>query len=431
MARLALPVAVSQVGQLTMGLVDTWMVGGLGAAALGAVSMGDSLYFTFAVVAFGVVMAVEPLVSQAHGAGDPERARAAWAAGRLVGLALSVPLLLVAVFAPWVLSVLGLEPEVARLGGLYVQSRAVGSTLMLLFAADRSFLNGLGHTRPAMIAMILANLINLPLTWGLVYGRLGLPALGVAGAGWATTGSTIVTWFVLWRWARRVGGGGPADPTAARALVGRTLRLGIPLGLGHGSEVGAFALAALFMGWLGTVPLAAHQVAIKMAATSFMLAVAISTATAIRVGHAVGARRPADAARSGRVGVILGWVVMGASGLLFALLGREIAASFTDDPGVIELGAALLVVAAAFQLSDGSQVILAGALRGAGDTIWPFWANLIAYYGVALPLAWGLVFQLGYGPTAVWWALALGLTGAALIMGLRFRSVVHRAVPLR
>lgn len=430
LVRLAGPVAISQVGQLTMGLVDTWMVGGISTAALGAVSLGDSLFFTFAVVALGTVQAVEPQVSQAHGAGDPGRARAAWEAGRRLALWLALPLLLLALLAPALLALAGLGPEVERLSGLYLQARAPGILFGLLFAADRAFLHGLGHTRPAMLAMLLANLVNAALDWALIYGRLGVPPLGVAGAGWATTGCMVLNWFVVRGFARRLAPPAAAAPGRGAGLIRRTLRLGIPLGLGHGTEVGAFAVATLFMGWLGTVPLAAHQVAIKMASTSFMLALAVGTATAIRVGHAIGARRPHDAARAGRVGLALGFLVMGTSGLLYVLFGREIVASFTDDAAVIELGAALMVVAAAFQLSDGSQAILAGALRGAGDTAWPFWANLVAYYLVALPLAWALVFRGGEGPVAVWWALALGLTGAALIMGVRFSRVVHRAVPL-
>ena len=430
LARLAAPVAISQVGQLTMGLVDLWMVGGLGAAALGGVSLADGIFFTLAVLALGTIQAVEPQVSQAHGAGDPARGRAAWRTGRSLALVLAVPMLLFALVAHQLLSRIGLTPEVEQTTRLYLESRSLGVVFMLLFAADRAFLHGLGLTRPAMLAMLLANVLNLWLDWGLIYGRMGLPMLGAAGAGWATTGCTLLSWLVVRSFAVRVEGAAGAVALAPGSLR-RTLRLGIPIGLSHASEVGAFALAGLFMSWLGTIPLAAHQVAIKMASTSFMLAVAIGTATAIRVGNAIGAGRPGDAARSGRVGLVMGVIVMGAAGLGFVFGGRTIAGAFVpDDPAVIELGAALLVVAAAFQISDGSQAILAGALRGAGDTAFPFWANLAAYYLVALPLAWTLVFMLGAGPVAVWWALAVGLTGSAGLLLVRFTRVVHRARPI-
>jgi len=430
--RLAAPVAVAQVGMLTMGLVDTWFVGQLGPIPLAAVALAGALFFAVSVVAMGAIMALDPLVSQAFGARDAARCAAAWRAGRILALGLAPPLFGWALAIEPILAAWGdFDPRVVRAAGDYVVPLATGALPFLLFAADRSFLHGLGDTRPAMVVAVLANVVNALLDYALIFGEWGAPAFGVAGSGLATG---LCRWFMLlalhaWiyrpRYAPyRVAVGLPTG------LLRQAVRLGAPIGLTHGLEVGAFAAASVFMGLLGVVPLAAHQVAIKMASTTFMLAIALGTATGIRVGQAVGAGRPDAAARSGAIGLGLGLGAMAAAAVILLTGGRAIMASFTDDPEVVALGATLLAVAAAFQLSDGTQAIAAGALRGVGDTIWPMFANLGAHWLVGLPVGGLLVFQLDLGPTAVWWALASGLTVAAVVLVLRFRHVVRSARPL-
>lgn len=421
--RLAGPVAVAQVGLLTMGLVDTWVVGHLGPVELGAVALSDSLFFTLIVVAMGIVGALDPMVSQAAGAQDPARCSASWRAGLRLSILLTVPLAaLVLGLAPLLESVGGQDPDVVRAAADYLVPSCLGILPMLLFVANRSLLNGLGSTRPPMVVAILANLLNLWLDWGLVFGMWGLPALGVAGAALATV---ACRWFMfgglLW-WIRRNSryAAYSAPAPVPGALLLRAVRLGLPIGLAHGAEVGAFSLCALFMGWLGVVPLASHMIALRMASTSFMLAVALGVATSVRVGNALGAGRPEDAQRSAWVGLGAGAVTMTLSALLFVLFRGRIVAAFTDDAAVIALGADLLVVAAAFQLVDGAQAIASGALRGAGETLRPLLAQLVAHWAVAMPLGAYLAFGRGLGPEAgaraIWWALALGLAIAAALL---------------
>lgn len=432
--RLAAPVAVAQVGQLSMGLVDTWFVGQLGPTELAAVALGDALYFSFAVLAMGIIQALDPLVSQAFGARDAARCATAWRAGLRLSLLLTLPLCAVLVAIPWALRALGSQdPGVVQALESYTDMRAIGVLPWLLYTADRCLLHGLGATRPAMVVTLLANVLNVVLDYAFIFGHLGAPALGVAGAGLTTSACRWFMWGALTWWLRSQAAYRPyctASGGSGWTLVGRAFRLGLPLGLAHSAEVGAFAAASFFMGWLGVVPLAAHQVAIKMAATSFMVAVAIGTATGIRVGQAIGARAPEAVGRAGWVGLGLGLVCMGSAGVVYLTAGRHIAAFFSDDPAVVAMATGLLAVAAAFQLSDGAQAIAAGALRGAGDTLWPLVINIAAHWGLALPLGYLLGFRLGLGPVGIWWALMAGLTATALLLVLRFRHVQRRADPV-
>lgn len=423
---LGTPVAITQVSILTMGLVDTWMVGRLGPVELAAVALGDACFFTLLVMAIGIVSALDPLISQAHGANDPARCGRAWRAGLRISIALTLPMaLMVFAMRPLLGQLGGLDPQVVQTTMDYLAPRTLGILPQLWYVANRSLFNGLGATRPPMIVGIAANLLNVVLDWMFIFGNWGAPALGVAGSGLATAACRWFMFLGLWVWLRwtpryrpyvRGTGTGPG-------LIRTAFRLGLPIGLAQGVEVGAFAAASLFMGWMGVVPLASHQIAIKMAATSFMVAVALGVATGIRVGNAIGAGHPEAAQRSAWVGVGLGFLFMAVAGLGFVFGGEAIVKTFTTDPGVIELGAALLVVAAAFQLSDGAQAICAGALRGAGDTVRPLIAQIVAHWAIGLPIGYLLAFRLGYGPTAVWWALAAGLTAAAVLLGWRVRRL--------
>ncbi|HBP20904.1 MAG TPA: hypothetical protein DEA08_24330 [Planctomycetes bacterium] len=432
LVRLAVPVAIARVSMLAMGLVDTFMVGKLGKIQLAAVALADACFFTLIVMAIGLIQSLDPLVSQAHGAGDPKRCTAAHHAGIRIAMALALPLALAVLSLQPLLSVLGGQnPDVVRSAALYLAPVALGVPAQLFYVAHVSFVQGLGDTRPAMIVAIVANVLNVFLDYALIFGHWGFPALGVAGAGAASAGSRWFMCFLLWAWVRR-------HPRYARyqgrpgvpwPLINKALRLGTPIGLAHGAEVGAFSLASVFMGWLSVEALAAHQITIKMAATSFMLAVALGIATSIRVGNGIGAGRPQDAQRSAWVGVVLGLCVMALTGLAFLLGGAAITGAFTDDAGVIAVGAGLFAVAAAFQLSDGVQAVAAGALRGAGNTLEAMAAQIFAHWAIGIPVGYLLAFRFGWGPTGVWWALALGLTAAAGLLLWRMRKI-HGVVAL-
>ncbi len=425
--RISGPVAVAQVGLLGMGLADTYFVGQLGdPTALAAVALADACFFTLIVVALGLIQALDPLIAQAHGAGQADRCAAAWRAGVRLGLLLTLPVsLAVCATVPLLERWAELDAEVLRLAWLYLTARLAGVMPMLLYSSDRYLLHGLGNTWPTMVVTLVANVVNAVLDYGLIFGAWGLPVMGVVGAGLATAGCSWFMYLALAAWMRRVPRyaayrvPGPIPP----GLLPLVVRLGLPLGLTHGLEVGAFAFASVLVGKLGVVALAGHQIALKMASTSFMVAVALGVATSVRVGQLTGAGDPEGAARSGWTGLTLGAMWMSAAGVLFLLFRTEIVGAFNADPGVVAAGASLLVVAAAFQVFDGTQAVASGALRGLGDTRFPMLANLGAYWVIALPLGVVLGFELDLGAEGVWWALALGLLVAAVVLVLRFRAM--------
>ncbi len=418
LVRLAAPVAIAQVGAMSMGLVDTLMVGRLGAVELAAVALGDACFFTLQVLAMGVIMALGPLVAQAYGAGDPQRCAAAWRTGLRIAIVMTLPLVaLVFAIGPALTWLGGIDERVVQTSMDYLAPRTLGILPQLIYVACRALLNGKGDTRPAMVVTLIAVVMNAFLDWVFIFGNLGAPALGVAGSGLVTALCRGFMCVGLMLWLKRpVYKAYTKGARVSLQLLAKVLRIGVPIGLTHALEVGAFAALSIYMGWIGVTALAAHQIALKMATASFMLAISLGVATGIRVGNGIGASQPEAAQRSAWVGIRIGLVCMAINGTLFIVFRRELVGAFTPDAAVVDLGATLLLVAAAFQLSDGTQAICAGALRGAGRTIQPMLAQLCAHWLIALPLGYFLAFTLDWGPLGVWCPLVVGLSVAAVLL---------------
>jgi len=426
---LALPVVLDHLSSMSMGFVDTIMVGKLGKEALGAVGIAASIYFFFMVFAYGTVSSVSPTVAHAFGAGDDREIEHATGQGFWLAVGLAALGIVVAWNAGPILSALGQSPSIIPLSESYVRALSLGMVANLCYANLRAFAVGLGHTRVTMVISFIAATLNIPLDYLLIFGGLGIPAQGVAGAGYATA---IVQWSMFLitfiymlrsrtfrryhfvRQARR------PDPKQ----IGQLLRLGVPIGGGHSMENGFFGLTNLLMGRIGTVALASHQVAINVAAFTFMVPLGISIALATRVGHAMGRREPHQAALAGWTGIVMGGLFMCITAALFILFSGTIVSIYTDDPQVLEYAGGLLVIAGAFQISDGLQVTAMGALRGLKDTARPMLTNLLAYWLVGLPVGLLLGFVLDYGGYGLWWGLTVGLSVAALLHALRFRKLV-------
>jgi MATE family multidrug resistance protein len=438
LARLAVPLALASAGQAAMGVVDTAVAGRAGAVTLAGTGLGNGLFFAVAVLGFGIMMGLDPLVAQAMGAGDRDRARAflwqgVWMALG-AGAALAAPLTLL----PWLLGPLGVEPEVARSAGAYLLWRLPGLPALLYFVAARAYLQGISRTRPLVIAVLLANVLNLGLDVLLVFGGAALPAwtgplralpaLGAAGASIATT---LVTWAqagLLSLAARPERGAAPVRRRPDRAALGQALRVGLPIGLHMAAEVGLFGLAGLLAGRLGAVPLGAHQIALSLATLSFTVAVGVANAAGVRVGWAVGAGDTPAARRAGLVAFGAGAGFMTLSALTFVLAPGALAALLTSDPEVLALAPALLLVAALFQVADGVQAVGAGVLRGAGDTRYTFAANMVGHWLVGLPVALLLLGPGGQGVVGIWWGLCAGLVAVAAGLLLRFLRISSRPI---
>lgn len=426
LARLAAPLAAANLGQVLIGAVDTAVVGRLGETELGAAGLGNSFYFVVTVVGMGVMLGLDPLVSQAVGASEPREARRLLWQGVWLALVAGLPMCAIIVGLGTLLEKIGIAPATAVATRSYVYARLPGLVPFLVFVACRSYLQALGTTRPVVISVVVANIVNVPASWGLVFGfaPLHVPALGIAGAAWASSACILVQMGVLVLAVRRESaeiGGAAWQPH--RASMAKALRIGLPIGLTLVAEFGVFSLVNVLMGNIDARALAGHQVAITFASATFMVPVGIGAAASVRVGHAIGRSDQAGTRLAGIVGLGAGAAFMTLSALAFVTFPRELAAVITDKPDVIAAAVPLLLVAAVFQLSDGAQAVAAGALRGAGDTRFPLVANLVGHYLVGLPIGVLLAFGLGLGAKGLWWGLSAGLTGVALALVWRFLRV--------
>jgi MATE family multidrug resistance protein len=421
--RLAAPIAFTQAGYALMGLVDTAVVGRLGAGPLGAVGLANGLFFALAVIGLGAMLGLDPLFAQALGARDDARAReliwqGLWLSA-LVTLALALPIAAL----PFLLEPSGIAPDVAHDARLFLWLRLPGLWPMLAFAALRSYLQAREQLRALIVATVVANVANLFLDVVLVFGKLGVPALGAPGSGLATSICSLLQ-FVVLAFAVRPGKRQPPHGADLR----KALAVGIPVGLQMGAEVGVFALVGLLAGRLGAEALAAHQVAISLASFTFCAAVGVGMAGTVRVGWAVGARDTPAARRSGLTAFAGGAGIMSLSALCFWLAPGALARMLSDQPDVIAASIPLLGVCAVFQLSDGIQGVGAGVLRGAGDTRFPFLANLIGHYFIGLPVAIALGLWYGHGVIGLWWGLCAGLTAVAIALLTRFVRISSREI---
>ncbi len=428
--RLAGPVIFTQIGQFAMGLVDTLMVGPLGAVALASVSFANGIYYTSVLLFGGVILALDPIVAQAFGAGTRERCGEALWSGLWLAIIVSVPLTVAFLHLEPLLGRLGQDPEVVAATAALLRGRALSIPAFLAFAACRSFLNGIGDVRPVLWITALANGLNALVDWVLVYGKLGVPALGVAGLGYssAIVRTAMLVAAAAWIARRRYRpfARGPRFP--GPAALGRVLRLGLPIGGQIGAEVGVFSAVAIFMGWIGPAAQGAHQVALQLAILTFMVPQGIGIAASIRVGQAIGRGDLEAAARAGRVALLLGTAFMAACALVLASFPHALAGLFTDDAAVVARAAVLIRIAAAFQVFDGAQAVGAGCLRGAGDTRAPLLANLVSHWGLGLPLGYALAFRLGLGAPGLWWGLTTSLATVAVLLVLRFLRLRMRAL---
>lgn len=426
LARLALPVVGTQVAAMAMGVVDTLMLGAVGPQALAAAALGASCVWGTFVIADGIVRGIDPIVAQAHGAGDGERAALALQRGCVIAGALALPLALLWLCVERFLIATGQDPELAALAQRYVWVQIPTLVCHLLYMALRGYLQGRGIMRPALWVMIVANLLNAGLDWALIFGHLGAPALGVVGAGIATAltrafALIALVWITLglrlhegaWRpWSRAA---------LDRAALRRIVALGLPIGLQTGLEVWAFQIATLMAGRFGVEALAGHQIVLNMASFTFMIPLGIAIGASTRIGNLIGAGLGEQVQRAAWVAFGLGAGVMGACGLAMIALREQLPRLYSDDAEVVAVGAFLLPIAAAFQVFDGTQVVGCGILRGMGRTRAPALVTLFGYYAIALPVAGWLGFTRGHGLAGIWWGLSLGLVvvSAALLVWVR------------
>jgi MATE family multidrug resistance protein len=435
MLKLAGPVVLAEIGWMSMGIVDTIMVGPLGPAAIGATGMSSSLFFAFAVFGMGVMLGLDALVAQSYGAGRLDDC-VRWLKHGVVLAVLVAPVIML-VFYTGLLGIgrLGLHEEVRSLAMPYLRVIPLSALPLLLYATFRRYLQGIHAVRPVMLALVTANLVNAAANWVLIYGHLGAPPLGVEGAAWATVAARVYMAAFLFIAISRVHSArGDAHPHVPFAFDWQRVRALVALGVPAASqitlEVGVFAAVSALAGRLDPISLGAHQIALNIAALSFMVPLGLSSAGAVRVGYAVGARDARRAVHAGWTAFGVGAAIMTAIGISFILVPRPMLRAFTDNQQLLDIGVRLLAIAAAFQLFDGTQSVATGVLRGVGDTRTPMMMNVIGHWVFGLPIGYALCFWSGWGVTGLWVGLSIGLTFVAVVLTMVWHQKGQRLIAI-
>ncbi len=430
--RLAWPVIVAELGWMFMGVLDTLMVGRVAPEAIGAVGLGSILYFSTAIFGMGVLLGLDTLVSQAYGAGQIRECHRWLRDGVHLAVLLTMPLMAVNYGMVALMPAFDLHPDVLRLTTPYVTAVVWGSLPLLLYAAFRRYLQAVGLVRPVMLTLIAANLVNGFANWVLIYGNLGVPALGVTGAAWATVigrvymAASLLIVIVRHEHRHKAGLFDVPFLEFEWPRLKRLLRLGVPAATQLTAEVGVFGAVAALAGRINPVALAAHQVALNLASVTFMVPLGLASAGAVRVGHAIGGRSVDGAASAGWSAIALGGAFMTLSAMLFIVAAEPLVRLFTSDPEVVATGIGLMRVAAAFQLFDGLQVVATGALRGLGDTRTAMISNIVGHWLLALPIAAFIGLRLGWGVIGLWIGLSLGLVIVGTVLLVTWRRRIQQ-----
>lgn len=433
--RLAVPIALTQLGQIAMMTTDLALIGRLGNAAVAAAALAHTVFFISFTFGMGLVSAVAPLAAQAFGAGQPHLVRRSLRTGLWVALLISVPTMLFPLRGEQILLALGQAPATAHLAQRYLFGLAWGIAPALWFLAIRGFMGAVNRPEPALWITLAAIPANALLVYLLIHGEWGLPRLDLFGAGLATTMVNSATFLAgLWFATRRR----PFRKYHVLShvwridwrLMRRLVAIGTPISVAFLMEYGLFAAAAILMGLIGTLALAAHQVALQVTAILFMVPFGIGIAATVRVGHAVGGNDASAVKRAGMVAVLLGIALVAVLTLAVILSRFAIARFFFGTAGrvddAVDLTATLLLVGATFFIADGIQTIAAGSLRGMNDTRVPLVFAAVSYWLVGFTTACGLGFRTGLGAVGVWIGLSCGTAVYAILLLLRFRLLANR-----
>ncbi len=431
MARLAAPIALVNVGLQAMGFVDVLMLGRVSAVDLAAAALGNFYFFVTSIIGIGMLMVLDPVVAQAVGARDEAAVARGVQRGLLLSLGVTAVIALAFIPASAVLALLGQPVEVTPLAASYVRWCIPGLLPFFAFNALRQVLQALTRVRPILIAVVVGNLANVALNWVLVFGHLGFVPGGVTGS---SQGTAIARWIMfgvllyscwpvlrprLIPWRRE---------SLQVAPLWRMFLLGAPIATQLFAEAGAFGIVTVMAGWMGITTLAGHEIALTLAALTFMVPMGVAAAAAVMVGHAIGAGDVAASRRDAVAALAVGVGFMAAMALVFWVLPGTLAAAFTTDPATRLMATTLIPIAGVFQVFDGAQVISAAILRGAGDTRVPMILHTLSFWAVGIPLGAVIAFGLNAGAPGLWWGLTAGLAAAAVLQLARVRVKLGGAV---
>ena len=422
---LGVPICIVQLGMRMMSTVDVLMVGQHSEHAFAAVSMGNPWVWFVTILFTGIVMAAEPLIAQSVGARDDAAISRHLQRGLLLVVLLAVPaMFLIDVLIEPVLRWTGQSGEVIPDAASYARIVALGALPMMGFTLLRSALQAFGAVRVIVLVIVVTNLVNALVNYALIFGNLGMPALGVQGSAWATAISRwlmmiLLLWFGWARLGRHVVSFGDRE-LRQRALrpsaLWRVIVIGLPIGLQISLELGVFAATTLTVGSLGTEPLNGHQVALDLASITFMVPMAFGMAASVRVGRAVGRGDMPAARRAAGVSLALIAAIESVFAVGFLGMPHLLAGLYTKFETITAIAAALLPIAGVFQVFDGLQAVAMGVLRGVGDTKTPMYASIVGFWFVGFPVGMWLTFEQELGAAGMWWGLVVGLGSVAVLL---------------
>jgi len=423
--RLAGPVVAVEIGLMAMGAVDTMIVGRISGQAVASVAIGHAYFWVCAVFGIGVLMAIDPLLSQAVGAGDEPAVVAAVQRGLVLAGVLSVVAGLALVPVEQVLRFLRQPPEVIPDAARFTRVSIPGLLPLYAFIVLRMMLQARHRIAPLVVAIVVANLANLALNLVLVFGRFGVAPMGITGSGVASAISRYVLLVGLclaaWPDVRAVVRPWRSEVLALRPMR-RILAVGLPIAVQYELEINAFAVVAVMMGWVGATAMAGHQISINLASLTFMVPLGVSAAAAVNVGRAVGAGDRVGVRRAAGAALVTGVAFMTLSGVAMLAMPYPLARLYTADPAVLATAVALLPLAGLFQVFDGVQVVAVGILRGVGDTRTPMVINVLGFWLVGVPVSAYLGLRTPLGPQGLWIGFVFGLAAVAVLLLLRVRS---------
>ena len=428
---LAYPVVLSQLGHIMVGVVDTAMVGQIGTVPQAAVALSNSLYTLVLVFGLGVSYGVTPLVAAADSTKHFAENAKLLKHGVVINTVLGILLFVLLFFTSPVLNLFNQKKEVVDMAIPFLNVMMLGMIPLCIFSGFKQFTEGLSFTKIAMVITVGANLLNVLLNYLLIFGHWGLPKMGLMGACWATFISRVVMaigmfLYVYFNKHFKVYWKGFNKIKITKVLTKKILDIGVPSGLQWVFEVGAFSFAVIMIGWISATAQAAHQVALSIAATTYMMASGLSAAASVRVGNELGLKNREGVRTAGFSAFIIVLVFMSLMATCFILFRNYLPLLFNNNADVIAVSSSLIVIAAFFQLSDGTQVVGLGALRGMKDVKIPTIITLIAYWIIGLPMSYVFAFKFNFGVQGIWYGLSLGLGIAAVLLFLRFNYVSKR-----
>ncbi|HVI49394.1 MAG TPA: MATE family efflux transporter [Chitinophaga sp.] len=428
---LAYPVVISQIGHTLVALSDSIIIGHTGKVPLAAVSLGNGLFGIFMVTGIGMSYGLTPLIAQENGRGNKGSIGHLLSHSLIVNMTVGVLLSTFIYFASAYMDRLDQEPDVVKQAIPFLRYLGFSFVPLMLFLTFKQFAEGLGFTRQAMNISIIGNLINIVIGITLVYGFFGLPRMGVVGVGIATFTDRLIMGITMAFYVLRSPRFKPylqsfGFSNIKMSSIKKILGIGAPVALQYVFEVSAFSGAAVMVGWIGAAELAAHQIALSLASMTYMMASGISAAAGIKSGNNFGKQDYVSLRLSAIASYHMVLILMGTAALVFVTCRFLLPTMYINDPQVISIAAGLLIIAAFFQLFDGAQVVGLGILRGLGDVRMPTLITLVAYWVIGLPLGYFLGVHLKFGVEGIWWALALGLLCASILLFVRFHVKTKR-----